>query len=272
MSFEEKRFLGRTGLLVSRMGIGCSYGVSSDALEEAFDRGINYFYFGTLRRKAMAEAVRHISPRHRNDLVVAIQSYARWPQVVRRSVDVALKKLGLDYADVLILGKSDKAPSKQLIEELCRLRDSQKIRFLAISAHQRKRFRQYIDDAIFDILMARYNAAHIGAEQEVFALLPETNRPGLITYTATRWGTLLQAIIPGEHKPTATDCYRFCLAQPPVDICLCGPKNREEMHAALEVLNSPPMTADELAWMRRIGASVYNRNAHNYLLRKLIFD
>ena len=257
--------------MVSRMGIGCSYGISAPALEEAFQRGMNYFYFGTLRRAAMAQAIHHLSPAHRSELVVAIQSYARWPRIVQKSTERALRKLRLDHADILILGKVDKDPSTQLVDEAVRLRESGKVRFLAISAHRRSQFRRYIAEGIFDIIMVRYNAAHTGAETEVFPVLPPGPRPGVICYTATRWGSLLKGA-PGERVPSATDCYRFCLGQPAVDICLSGPKNRKEMEDALRVLDSPPMTPDELAWMRRVGAAIYKQQAHNFLLRKLIFD
>jgi len=271
MTYAKKVPLGRTDLLVSRMGIGCSYGISTRSLEEAFDRGINYFYFGTLRRAAMAHAVHHLSSGHRSELVVAIQSYARWPSIFAKSAEIALKKLQLDYADILLLGKVDHDPSTQLVDEALRLRESGKVRYLAISAHQRSQFRKYIADGIFDIIMVRYNAAHAGAEDEVFPFLPASSRPGVICYTATRWGTLLRGA-PGEPTPTASDCYRFCLSQPQVDICLSGPKNRHEMEDTLRVLDSSPMTSDELSWMRRIGTAVYQKQAHNYLLRKLIFD
>ena len=271
MNYSSKVPLGRTGLLVSRIGIGCSYGVPTSSLVKAFDRGVNYFYFGTLRRAAMARAVHQLAPEHRSELVVAIQSYSRWPNVMRKSVDLALRKLKLNHADILILGKTDQPPSDRLLEELIRTRDSGKVRFLAVSAHQRIRFQQYISDGIFDILMVRYNAAHTGAENEVFPHLPAGNRPGVISYTATRWGTLLQPQ-PGERTATAGDCYRFCLAQPSVDVCLSGPKNDQELEEALGVLRASPMTADDLAWMRRIGTKVYHHKAHTYLLRRLIFD
>ncbi len=271
MSYAAKVVLGRTGLLVSRMGIGCSYGVETSSLIEAFEKGINYFYFGTVRRTAMAKAIHQLTPLHREELVVAIQSYSRWPGILRKSVERALRKLHLDHADILILGKMDQPLTNELVEEVKRIRDSGKIRFLAISAHNRARFPSYIEGGLFDIIMVRYNAAHTGAETEVFPHLPAQNRPGVICYTATRWGTLLKSV-PGEKTPIASDCYRFCLQEPSVDICLSGPKNRNEMEETLRVLQSPPMTADELAWMRRIGANVYSRKAHNFLLRKLIFD
>jgi aryl-alcohol dehydrogenase-like predicted oxidoreductase len=271
MSFSEKVSLGRTGLLVSRIGIGCSYGIGTHALEEAFDRGINYFYFGTLRRAAMAQAIQHLAPSHRADLVIAIQSYARWAGVFVKSAELALKKLNLNYADVMILGKKDADPSNELVDKAVRMRDSGKVRFLAISAHQRKQFQKYIQDGIFDIIMVRYNAAHPGAETEVFPLLPGSTNPGVISYTATRWGTLLHRVS-NENKATALDCYRFCLTQPVVHLCLSGPKNRTEMEDALRVLQASPMNTDELAWMRRIGAAIHDQKAHNYILRKLIFD
>ena len=269
--YSARRVLGKTGLLVSRIGIGCSYGVSASDLLKAFDRGINYYYFGTLRRSAMAHAVRDLTPAHRNELVVAIQSYSRWPGILRRSVHAALKKLQLNSADLLILGKVDQSPSNQLVEEACRLREAGVTRFLAISAHRRSMFEQYIREGIFDVVMVRYNAAHPGAETEVFPFLSVQNRPGVICYTATRWGSLLQPVN-GERPASASDCYRFVLRQPCVDLCLSGPKNGHEMQEALRVLESTPLSDEEIAWMRRIGSAVRNKQAHNFILRKLIFD
>lgn len=258
MNYADKVQLGKTGLLVSRIGLGCSYGVDTASQEEAFERGINYFYFGTLRRAAMAKAIHHLAPKHRDDLVITIQSYSRWAPILEKSVAIALSKLKIDYADLLLLGMMNKPPSKQLVDRLLRLKEQGKVRFLAISAHHRSAFAEYIRGGIFDVIMARYNAAHTGAEKEVFPLLPVENRPGVICYTATRWGTLLKGI-PGEQTPTAADCYRFVLNHPDVNICLTGPKNRAEMQEALGTLSLPPMTVEEMAWMRRVGTAVYQR-------------
>jgi aryl-alcohol dehydrogenase-like predicted oxidoreductase len=258
MSYADKVTLGKTGLLVSRIGIGCSYGVDTASQEEAFERGINYFYFGTFRRPAMAKAIHHLAPKHRDQLVITIQSYSRWAPILEKSVHIALKKLKIDYADLLLFGMMNKPPSKQLVDRAMQLKQSGKVKFLAISAHHRAAFAEYIRGGIFDAIMARYNAAHTGAEKEVFPLLPLENRPGVICYTATRWGTLLKGI-PGEQTPTASDCYRFVLNHPDVNICLTGPKNRAEMQEALRVFSLPPMSAEEMEWMRRVGKAVYQR-------------
>ena len=83
--------MGRTGLMVSRLGLGSSFGAPTASYEEAFERGVNYFYWGSLRRDQMGQALRNIAPQHREDLVVVVQSYARFGAMVKRSLQSALK-------------------------------------------------------------------------------------------------------------------------------------------------------------------------------------
>jgi hypothetical protein len=51
MNFNQPRTLGLTGLEVGRLGIAASYGVPAKAFEEAFERGCNYFYWGSRRSR-----------------------------------------------------------------------------------------------------------------------------------------------------------------------------------------------------------------------------
>ena len=117
-------------------------------------------------------------------------------------------------------------------------------------------FEQFIADR-FDAIMVRYNAAHPGAEREVFPQLA-MRRPGVVAFTATRWGTLLDPKLTpeGERTPRASDCYRFALTNPNVDVTLAGPKDDVELEEALRAVERGPMNDDELAWMKRVGASV----------------
>jgi hypothetical protein len=55
------RILGRTGLKVGRLGVACSYGAPTAAFEEAFEQGVNYFYWGSRRKASMARAIRNIN-------------------------------------------------------------------------------------------------------------------------------------------------------------------------------------------------------------------
>ena len=60
---SQNRVLGRTGVSVGRVGLGASYGPGAPAYEEAFERGVNYFYWGSRRRSDMAQAIRTLSKR-----------------------------------------------------------------------------------------------------------------------------------------------------------------------------------------------------------------
>jgi aryl-alcohol dehydrogenase-like predicted oxidoreductase len=250
--------LGASGLRVSRLGIGASYGVGARAIEAAFDRGINYLYWGSLRRETMGEAIRNIARRDRERLVVAIQSYARSALAMRWSLERGLRKLGFDHGDVLLLGWWRERPPDRILEEAVRLRERGRARALAISSHNRRAFRDLAALGVFDAVMVRYNAAHRGAEGEVFPHLP-AGAPAVIAYTATRWGSLIDPAKtpPGERTPAGSDCYRFALAHPRVSLVLAGPADQAELEEALRAIERGPMSEEELGWMRRVGDHVY---------------
>ena len=87
MNLNQPTVLGRTGLKAGRLGVASSYGAPAEAFEEAFDRGCNYFYWGSLRKRGMAEAIRNICGRgRRNDLIIVIQviNLLRAEQVIFR--------------------------------------------------------------------------------------------------------------------------------------------------------------------------------------------
>lgn len=259
MNFLEPNVLGRTGLKVGRLGMGSSYGAPAAAYEEAFERGCNYFYWGALRRGGMAQAIRNLCGRgKRQELVIVIQSYARVPALVEAFGNRALRSLGLESADVLLLGWHNQRPAGRILERALALKEQGKFRFLGLSSHNRKLFPALAAEGLFDIFHVRYNAVHRGAETEVFpacqALAPAA-RPGLVAFTATRWGQLLkQKHMPsGETVPTAADCYRFVLSNPAVDLCLTGPRNLAQMREALRALDLGPLTAQDLARLRRVG-------------------
>jgi predicted aldo/keto reductase-like oxidoreductase len=260
MNFEENRLLGKSKLQVGRLGVSCGYGAPTEAYEEAFERGCNYFYWGFRRRESMARAIKNITARgEREKLIVVLQSSNRIASMLAGSVERGLKKAGLDYADALVLAWHNSLPSQRLVEAALRLKERGRVRFLAMSGHKRAVFPQVAEQGVFDIFHVRYNAAHRGAEVDVFPKLPQENRPGLVSYTATCWGRLLKSgrIPKGERIPRASDCYRFVLSNPNVDICLTGPKDIAQMREALKTLELGPLSEDELTWMRRVGDQVH---------------
>jgi aryl-alcohol dehydrogenase-like predicted oxidoreductase len=256
--------LGRTGLRVGRIGVSASYGVPTAAVECAFERGVNYFYWGSRRTEAFGEALRRLAPQ-RERFVLVIQSYSRVPGLIGWSLERALKALRFDYADILLLGMWNKGVPPRIVDASRKLQERGLVKFLAVSTHARKQVPVIASGRDFDVVHLRYNAAHPGAEQDIFPHLPNAHRPGLVAFTATSWGQLTgkpafvrrgRSIPSNERVPTGTDCYRFVLTRPELDVCMTGPANAAQMDQALEALRLGPMTADELAWMRRVGRAV----------------
>ena len=257
----ETRTLGRTALQVGRLGISASYGVPAAAVERAFERGVNYLYWGTIRRGAFGQALRNLKS-ERDRMVLVLQSYSRVAALMNTSVEMALRKLTFDHADVLLLGLWNHKPPRRILDACRRLRERGLIRYIAVSTHHRPLAIDLAADPIVGVVHVRYNAVHKGAEREVFPLL-DTNgkRPGVVAFTATSWRQLLshKRMPPGERVPTAADCYRFVLSNAAVDVCMTGPANAAQADAALQAAELGPMSEEELAWMRRVGDFIHKR-------------
>lgn len=262
MNFREPVVLGRTGLKVSRLGIGASYGVPARAVERAYhEQGINVFYWGSLRRARFGKAVRHLARTERDKMVIVLQSYDRTGALLGPFLRRGLKALDIDHVDILILGLHNRPPSQSVMDAALEVKRRGLATFLAVSGHHRPFFGELArqPDQPFDVFMVRYNAAHPGAEQDIFPFLPATQRPGIFAYTATRWGHLLspRRMPPGERPLTASECYRFVLTNPHVDVCMTGPANEQQWNEAVPTLDAGPLRDAEMARVRRIGAYVH---------------
>ncbi len=249
--------LGRTGLKVTPLGLGSSFGVSQKDVERAIERGVNYMYWGSIRRPAFGRAVREAAARDRGRVVTVIQTYTRVATLMRSSLERALRALRIEYTDLLLLGWWNSPPPRRIVDAALALQAAGKARHLMISCHDRPTFAKYLADPTYGAIMVRYNAAHPGAETEVFPHVT-AGGAGVVAYTATRWGHLVNPRYTpaGEPTPRASDCYRFSLSHPSVQVCLAGPADTEQLDEALAALDRGPMDAGELAWMKRVGVAV----------------
>jgi len=264
MAFERIT-LGRMGFSVTRLGIASSYGTDEAMVEEAVAHGVNYLYWGALRTQRMAEGIKRVARKNRDDLIIVVHTMARTVSSINRVVHKSMKRLGIDYIDVLLLGMGGypHGPRSRLIEHADKLKGDGVIRALAISSHHRLLFPKLEQAKHFDIFHVRYNAAHRGAEEEVFSGLPKAGGPGIVSFTNTRWGSLLNPadMPPGESPPTAADCYRFVLSHPYVHVAVCGPNSMKQLTEDLTALELGPMSEEEQERMRRIGDYVYKKES-----------
>lgn len=260
--FNEHTTLGASGLEVKKMGIGADAGLSAHALEWAFERGINFFYWGSRRRPGMKEAIRKLARKQREKMVIALQTYDYTGLALRRTFMQGLKALEIDYADVFILGMRNGPVPRRILDKALALKEKGLAKHLCVSAHDRSAYRRHLDAKIFDLIMVRYNAAHRGAEEDVFPLLGRERRPGVICYNSTRWGHLFDPrwMPPGERLPSPTDLYRYALSNPNVEMVLTAPENIEQLEENVKTLEMGPVSEEERTWLEKIGDHVHGLN------------
>ncbi|MBI5576194.1 MAG: aldo/keto reductase [Deltaproteobacteria bacterium] len=252
------RDVPRLGRRLFRMGISGTFNLDEAGCREALER-IQYVFWSP-RMKGLSAALRVALARDRERYVVSAgPMLGYFPGAVRRAVESTLRTLNIDYLDVFQLywlGKMS-ALTGAVQEEMAKLRDEGKARALGASMHDRPRAGKLAENSILDLLMIRYNAAHTGAEQDIFPHLA-SRRPAVVAYTATAWKKLLSA--PRNWKgrvPTAGDCYRFCLTSPHVDIVLLGPRNAAELREDLAAIDKGPLSPEEMSFMREFGRAVH---------------
>ena len=133
------------------------------------------------------------------------------------------------------------------------------VRRLGVTTHQRPLAAEMARSGRLDALMVRYNAAHRGAEREVFPVTDALGIP-VVAYTALRWGALLRPTPddpPGFRVPGAADWYRFVLQSRSVSVVLAAPRTRAELEEDLRVLEATgPLDADDYDRLAEHGARV----------------
>ncbi len=251
------RPLPGTSAQIAPLGLAGSYGIDADGVERAFhELGINYF-FVTPRMTGMVEGLRRlIEAGHRDEIVLACGANVPTGFGVRGAFQKACKALGTDHLDVfqLLWVQYHWYVTGNTWPAMRKLKEEGQVKLLGMSIHDRVMARSLVDEIGVDLLMIRYNAAHRGAEREIFATLPE-KRPAIVAYTATRWGKLL-APVGGLGPMTPEECYRFPLSNPNVDVVLCGPRSYEELAKDAAGVAAGPLDAERLAQVRTFGDAV----------------
>jgi aryl-alcohol dehydrogenase-like predicted oxidoreductase len=260
----NRRLTALDGTPASCLGLAAGPKQDPRCVRRAFAGGINYFFFYGPGHTRFIEELASLLPQKREQIIVATGSGSRRVAGLRAARRKLTALLGIELIDVFFIeyvhpgdnpdvmfGKSG------VLDELWQWKESGWVRFVGATVHDRSLARRLAADPRVDVLMHRFNMAHRKAAHEVFPAAAKARTP-IVGFTATRWGTLLEpyADWPGP-PPTATDCYRYCLAQPAVHVVLTAPRAPGELEQNLNVLELPPMSKQERSQWQRFGDLVY---------------
>lgn len=212
----EKRILGKNGLEVSAIGLGCmtigrdysddNKRVAIQIIRRAYDLGITMFdtaelYGGGGRNESLVgEALKPV----RDKVVIATKCGVRFidghmvmnstPKVIRESVEGSLKRLQTDHIDLYYTHRVDpNVPIEAVAETMADLHKEGKILHWGISEPNMDTLRRA--NAVFPVtaIESEYNMMWREPEQEILPTLEELGI-GLVPYRPLARGFLTEAM------------------------------------------------------------------------------
>jgi aryl-alcohol dehydrogenase-like predicted oxidoreductase len=188
--FLEKRRLGRSDLMVSKLGLGCmSLGTDEKAareiIEAALEEGVNYFDTADLydfgeNEKIIGQSLKDV----REKVIIATKAGNRWngdkkgwrwdpsKTYIKEAAKQSLKRLGTDYIDLFQLhGGTIDDPIDETIEAFEELKAEGIIRYYGISSIRPNVIREYVKRSNIVSVMMQYNILDRRPEEEALPLL-----------------------------------------------------------------------------------------------------
>ncbi len=241
----ERRMLGKTGIVVSRLCFGtltigpmqARLPVDEGArlLRAALLRGVNFVdtaeIYGTYPYIRQA-----ISGLRREEVVIASRSYDYSYEGMRSTVEAALGSLALDYIDVFLLHEQESALTlkghSEALRYLADARDAGKVRAIGVSSHHVACVRAACEIPEIDVIHPLLNMSGIGIPDgsalDMLEAVREARRAGKGIYS-------MKALGGGALLAEIDEAFAFVLDEPSIDSVAVGIKTLDELEMDLAI-------------------------------------
>ena len=258
--------LGRTGLRVTRLGIGGAYCKTPEGYRAALDCGVTYLdtapvYHNGDDERIVGEAIAG----RRHEIVLATKTGKRDAAGARADLEKSLRLLGTDYIDVWQIHYLNTVEEREQVlgpggamETAVKAREQGLVRFIGVTGHVWAEVGKAVATGLFDTVLCWYNCAMPEPEDLVFPHA-QAHNTGVVIMDATRMEKLRD---PGDLAltvpvPALVDYYRYVLEHPAVNVVLRGMRGVEEFcQVAAALAECETLTEAERCQLEAYGAQM----------------
>lgn len=220
--------LGRTGIEVTRLGIGGAYCQTVDGYRQALDCGVNYLDTARNYRDGEDEKIVGQALKNRRDQVIlASKTDKRTAHAARQDLETSLRLLKTDYIDIYQLHHLNTSAEREqafslngVYGEMLKAKERGLIRFIGVTGHDWMQVGLAVATGGFDTVLCWYNCAMKEPEQEIFPYTQKFN-VGVVIMNASRNDKLFSPL----NVPPPAQFYRYVLSQPAVHLTVMGLRN-----------------------------------------------
>lgn len=252
----EYRTLGKTGLNISRVGLGGIPIQRIDAegtkklIEKLIEEGINYI--DTARAYTVSEEyLGYALEGVRNRFVLATKAMGRTKEAMENDIATSLKNLRTDYIDLYQVHNPSKKDLDQVtapggaLEALFEAREAGKIGHIGITLHSAELFKQALELDWVESIMFPYN-------------IVETQGEEMIAECAKRnIGFICMKPLAGGAIDDPVTAMRFIVSNPNVSVVIPGMADDAEVEQNISsAKDTSPLTEEELKKVSDIRGSL----------------
>lgn len=273
--------LGNSSLNISRIGFGCM-SLKPDQqdipwlINEAIDKGINYFDTADLYDKGLNEIVLgKVLKEKRAQVIIATKGGNKWKadgsgwdwnpskEYIIKASEESLQRLQTDHIDLYQLhGGTMDDPIDETIEAFELLKQQGKIRYYGISSIRPNVIREYIKRSNIISVMMQYSLLDRRPEESCLQLLQQNNI-GVLARGSVAGGLLAgkpvkaylnyteeQVVLAGKAIASSNDsaatAIRFVLQHPSITAAVVGIRTEQQLKEAIDAINKEPFGLEML--------------------------
>lgn len=249
----EKRELGKTGLKVTILGLGCAqigalrnFKLAVEIIETAIDLGINYIDTASTYGDA-EEKVGEVMRSRRNEVVLATKTLQRDKESSWREINTSIERLKTDYVDILqihsvnTMAELDKITSKNgSLYSVIKAKEQGLCKHIGITGHTRPEvIKEALNRFDFETVLVPLSSVDklLNDFSDVIFPVAKKKNVGVIA---------MKVLSDGRVTDFVEDSLRYVFSLP-ISTAIVGVKSIVELKQNVEIAkNFVPMTKKEI--------------------------